>query len=49
MRKSKMSLVAAFVLVWVVPLCGCNPGGVKTYEEGSHGRVHVFVPWRSAD
>ena len=35
MKKSKMSFVAAFLLAWVVPLCGCNPGGVKTYEEGA--------------
>ena len=35
MRQSKMSFVAAFALVGVVSLCGCTPGGVLTYEEGT--------------
>jgi hypothetical protein len=35
MRQSKRGFLAAFLLVSVLPLCGCNPGGVITYEEGA--------------
>lgn len=44
MRKSKVSFVAAFVLLWIVPLCGCNPGGVTTYEDGTMDGYTFLCP-----